>query len=155
MIEKLKALLLGKDDSSLKADRGHDGLQVAAAALLVEAALMDESFDDAERATIERLLTARFDLSAGEVSALVEEAKVQVTESSQLFGFTRVIADSYDNDQRVELVEMLWQVAYADGELHDFEASLMRRLAGLLHVSDYDNGRARQAALDRLSQLDE
>lgn len=152
MIDKLKAFLLGSAESGLKADQGQDALQVAAAALLVEAALMDESFDDAERATIERLLTARFELSAGEVSALIEEAKAQVTESSQLFGFTRIVADSFDNEQRVELVEMLWQVAYADGELHDFEANLMRRLAGLLHVSDYDSGRARRAALARLGQ---
>ncbi len=154
MIEKLKALFLGKDDGELATNKSQDGLQVAAAALLVEAALMDESFDDTERATIERLLTARFELSEGEVTALVEEAKVQVTESNQLFGFTRVIADSYDNEQRIELVEMLWEVAYADGELHDFEASLMRRLAGLLHVSDYDSGRARQAALARLGQAE-
>lgn len=155
MIEKLKALFSGKDDSSLKANQGQDALQVAAAALLVEAALMDENFDDAERATIERLLTARFDLSAAEVTSLLDEAKAEVSSSSQLFGFTRIIADAFDNEQRIELMEMLWQVAYADGELHDFEASLMRRMAGLLHVSDYDSGRARQAAQARLGQGNE
>lgn len=132
--------------------RDQDTLQVAAAALLVEAAMMDETFDDSERATIERLLTERFDLAAGEVAALVEEARTEVESSNQLFGFTRVVADAFDNEQRVELMGMLWEVAYADGELHDLEASLMRRLAGLLHVSDRDSGRARQAARERLGQ---
>ncbi|WP_282604972.1 TerB family tellurite resistance protein [Pelagibius sp. Alg239-R121] len=155
MIERLKALLMGKGDGGLTTSQDQDTLQVAAAALLVEAALMDETFDDRERATIEQLLTERFELSAGEVTALLDEAKSEVEQSSQLFGFTRIVADSFDNDQRVELVGMLWQVAYADGELHDFEASLLRRLAGLLHVSDYDSGRARQAARAKLVQQDE
>jgi uncharacterized tellurite resistance protein B-like protein len=155
VIERLKALLAGKDAGALVARKGGEALQVAAAALLVEAALMDDTFDDSERATIEQLLTARFDLSADEVATLLDEARSQVTSSSQLFGFTRIIADAFDSDQRIELMEMLWQVAYADGELHDFEASLMRRLAGLLHVSDHDSGRARQAARTRLGQLKE
>ncbi len=146
---------MGKGDGGLTTSQDQDTLQVAAAALLVEAALMDETFDDRERATIEQLLTERFELSAGEVTALLDEAKSEVEQSSQLFGFTRIVADSFDNDQRVELVGMLWQVAYADGELHDFEASLLRRLAGLLHVSDYDSGRARQAARAKLVQQDE
>ena len=49
-------------------------------------------------------------------------------------------------------MEMLWEVAYADGELHDYEASLIRRVTGLLHVSDRDSGAARKRALDRLAQ---
>ena len=152
MIERLKALLTGKADAGLAIQRDQDTLQVAAAALLVEAAMMDETFDDSERATIERLLTERFELTAGEVATLVEEARTEVESSNQLFGFTRVVADAFDNEQRVELMGMLWEVAYADGELHDLEASLMRRLAGLLHVSDRDSGRARQAARERLGQ---
>lgn len=152
MIERLKALLTGKTDAGVAAGRDRDTLQVAAAALLVEAAMMDETFDGSERVAIERLLTERFDLSAGEVASLVEEAKTEVESSNQLFGFTRIVADAFDNEQRVELMGMLWEVAYADGELHDLEASLMRRLAGLLHVSDRDSGRARQAARQRLGQ---
>lgn len=116
--------------------------------------MMDETFDDSERSTIERLLTDRFNLTAGEVAKLVEEARTEVEGSNQLFGFTRIVADAFDNEQRVELMGMLWEVAYADGELHDLEASLMRRLAGLLHVSDRDSGRARQLARQRLGQSD-
>ena len=152
MIERLKALLTGKTDAGLAKGDDRDTLQVAAAALLVEAAMMDEAFEDSERGAIERLLTERFDLSAGEVASLVEDAKAEVESSNQLFGFTRIVADAFDNEQRVELMGMLWEVAYADGELHDLEASLMRRLAGLLHVSDRDSGRARQAARQRLAQ---
>jgi len=50
----------------------------------------------------------------------------------------------------VMLVEMLWDVVYADGELHDYEANLMRRVAGLLHVSDQESGAARKRVLGRM-----
>jgi len=53
-------------------------------------------------------------------------------------------------EDRVRILEMVWAVAYADGSLHDFEASLARRVAGLLHVSDRDSGAARKRARARL-----
>jgi uncharacterized tellurite resistance protein B-like protein len=51
-------------------------------------------------------------------------------------GFTRAIKDGFDHAERVQLIEMLWEVAYADGTLHGYEASLLRRITGLLYVSD-------------------
>ena len=78
----------------------------------------------------------------------------EVEGSSQLFRFTRVINRDYSQEDRVELMEMLWQVAYVDGELHDYEANLMRRIAGLIHVTDRDSGAARKRALGLLGQED-
>ncbi len=131
----------------------HDSeLQVAAAALLVDAASMDDRFDEEERAHIEDLLKERFGLSQAETETLLETAHSRIAESSQLFGFTRVVNQGFSADERVELIEMLWQVVYADGELDDYEANLMRRLAGLVHVSDRDSGEARKRALSRLGR---
>lgn len=132
--------------------RGGEAHQLAAAALLVEAASMDDSFDAAERATILSLLTGRFGLSAEEGEELLADAEAEVDRSNQLYAFTKPIKDAFDHEERIELVEMLWDVAYADGELHDYEASLIRRVTGLLHVSDRDSGAARKRALDRLGQ---
>ena len=69
-------------------------------------------------------------------------------------GFTRVIKDRYSPEERVELVEMAWEVVYADGELHDYEANLLRRLGGLLYVSDKERGDARKRVLARLQLTD-
>ena len=124
--------------------------RLATAALLVEAALMDERFESVERQQIESLLERRFELEPGEAEALVEQAAEQVKSSSQLFGFTRTVNEHFDHDQRVGLVEMLWQVVYADGSLDDYEANLMRRIAGLIHVSDRESGAARKRALAQL-----
>ncbi len=125
---------------------------MATAALLVEAALMDGHLDGAERATIGRLLATRFDMSPVACEEIIDEATETVTESSQLYPFTRVIKDGWDEGQREHLMEMVWEVVYADGKLHDYEASLARRIAGLIYVSDRANGEARRRVLGRLGE---
>lgn len=148
MIKGIKALLLGGTMLDPAQDRVEsDELQVAAAALLVEAAMMDAHFDESEQATIEALLKRRFALGEDEMQALLRTARERVEQSSQLFAFTRVINDRFDADERIELMEMLWQVVYADGRVTDYESNLMRRVAGLIHVSDRDSGAARKRAL--------
>jgi uncharacterized tellurite resistance protein B-like protein len=124
--------------------------QLAAAALLVEAARLDQGFAEAERSRIEELVVERFGLAADEAADLVAEAEQMATDSVQWQGFTRAIKDGFDYDERVEIIEMLWEVAYADGELHDFEASLIRRITGLLYVADRESGEARKRVLARL-----
>ena len=123
---------------------------MAAAALLVETAEMDAGFDERERAKILELVRVRFALSETESESLVELAHERVAQSSQIYGFTRTVKDHFADEERIELMEMLWEVAYADGELQDHEASLMRRIAGLIYVSDRDSGSARKRALGRL-----
>ena len=133
------------------ADRDHDQeLRLAAAALLVEAARMDGAMDGAERQAIVEQLRACFDLDGEETDALIEVAGATVEQASQLYPFTRVIKDRFSEDERIRMIEMLWTVAYADHHLHDYEASLVRRIAGLIYVADRDNGAARKRVLERL-----
>lgn len=150
MFARIKALL-SETEPALSGDgaEGLGRLEVAAAALLVEAALMDGSFDPVERDKIVKLLARRFDLAAAKAEALIDTAEAKVRQTPQLYAFTRVVKDEFEYEDRVELIEMLWEVAYADGDLHDFEASLLRRIAGLIYVSDRDSGAARKRALDR------
>ena len=111
---------------------------------------MDDEFDTRERAKIRELVAERFELTAEEGDNLIEAAEARVAESTQLHGFTRVVKSAFTPEERVELMEMLWEVVYADGELHHYEANLMRRLAGLLQVSDREAGAARKRARERL-----
>ncbi|MFQ5773080.1 MAG: TerB family tellurite resistance protein [Kiloniellaceae bacterium] len=153
VINRFKALFVDRGGASAApgARLGAEEFQVAAAALLVEAAHMDDEFDARERAKILDLVTARFGLSREESESLLEAAEARVAQASHLLGFTRVVKQAFSHEERVELLEMLWEVAYADGELHDFEASLVRRVTGLLHVSDHESGAARKRVLQRLS----
>jgi uncharacterized tellurite resistance protein B-like protein len=149
MLDRLKQLF--QPEAARPSGRhGFDELQLAAAALMVEAATMDSTFDAEERARVARLIQDRFALSAGEASDLVGEAEQMAAASVEWHGFTRAIKDGFDHAERVQLIEMLWEVVYADGELHDYEASLLRRVTGLLYVSDRESGDARKRVLARL-----
>jgi len=123
---------------------------LAVAVLMVESALSDGRFDENEMTKSAALLRRRFDLNDQEAESLLAKAQARAEDSAQLFGFTRQIKDSFSEAERIELMEMLWELAYVDGVLDDMEANMMRRLAGLLYVSDRDNGTARKRALQRL-----
>ena len=152
MLTRIKNLFLGAaaGDAAAQAGFGDQSLRPAAAAMLIETALMDGDFDDAERTTIARLLAETFDLDAAGVEALIREAEAAVAGSVELYGFTRTLKDGLDAADRVRIIEMLWEVAYADGEVHDYEANLVRRACGLLHVTDRDGGAARKRVRERL-----
>lgn len=150
MISKL-ANLFRTPDLAAEAGREDAAIHLAAAALMVEAAHMDGQVDAAERSAIARCLEAHFGLSETEAGDLLAKAEAEIAESTQLHPFALRLTGALDYDERVELVEMLWEVAYADGELHDFEANLLRRLGGLLHVTDFDRGAARKRAVARLA----
>ncbi|HSV29039.1 MAG TPA: TerB family tellurite resistance protein, partial [Candidatus Omnitrophota bacterium] len=111
---------------------------------------LDGHMDEAERDRILAIVKGRFGLSDHDAEALLAEAQQEVARSVQLLGFTKAIKDNFAEAERVRMVEMLWEVAYADGHLHDYEANLVRRVAGLLFVSDQESGAARKRALARL-----
>lgn len=152
MLDRIKSLLTnaGARHASAVEEAAGERVRLAAAALLVEAAWRDRKFDDTERRHIVALLSGRFGLARGEAEALVETAERNVRESTQLLPFTRAIKDRFTHEERVEMVEMLWEVVYADGVLHDHEAALMRQIGGLIYVSDQERGAARKRALARL-----
>jgi uncharacterized tellurite resistance protein B-like protein len=131
---------------------GPDDLQVAVAVLLVEAARMDDRFEATERAAIERLLAAKFALSPESTKTLLAHAEDLAARSNQLHPFTRLAVERMDPKERIRLIEMLWEVAYADGVLDPEEDALLRRVAGLVYVSDADRVAARQRVLARMGQ---
>jgi len=148
MLNRIKTLF--KENSVKVAEPNIDELQAAAAALLVEAACMDGKFDDQERKSILILLEQHFNLNDDESSTLLVEAEKLIENAGDLFTFTRVIKDKYEPKQRVALIEMLWEVAFADGNVDYYEANLISRVAGLIFVNDFDRGEARKRVMARL-----
>lgn len=131
-------------------DDAVDRHKLAAAALLVEAGMLDGQLEDVERQRIIELLEQHFGLDQAAANALFERAEKEAEDSVEWHGFTKLVKEGFDQEGRVELIEMLWEVAYADGQLHDYEASLIRRVTGLLYVSDYESGEARKRVRARL-----
>jgi uncharacterized tellurite resistance protein B-like protein len=133
-------------------DLREEELRLAAAALLVRASVIDGRIDAAERRTLKELLQARFGLGGDEVRALLNEAVLREHESVDLYRFTSVLCRQLDQDGRKKIVEMLWEVALADGVVHEFEANLVWRAAELLGVSTRDRITLRKAVESRAAR---
>lgn len=125
-------------------------VRTAVAALLAEAARRDDRLDPAERATIERLLAERFQLDPDASRALAQTGEDAADDSLHLFGFTQALVKALDEEERAQVIELMWEVAYADGVLSPDEDALLRRVAGLMHVDDRARGDARKRAMARL-----
>lgn len=126
---------------------------LAVAALLFHAAALDGEIDQAEEQVIGSLLAKRFELSAGDLISLLDDARKAEEDANQILRFTQQIKDGSSHEERVALLEMLWEVVFADGEEHAFEANLMRRVAGLIYVTDQESGSARLRVRARLGLI--
>lgn len=147
MISRLRTLFSQASDAFATTDIGaRDEQQLAAAALLVEVATIDRQFDDTERQRIIEFVRSRFALSVSEADALIGAAQSAVEKSTQLYAFTTAIKNGFSYEERVTLMESLWEVVYADGQADPFEDQLMRRIGGLICVTDRDRGIARKKA---------
>lgn len=146
MFERLLAFF-EKGPASVPECAGASALQRAAAVLLAIAAQLDGHGSPDERESIVRLLRVR--LGVEDAEGLVDEADEAALASTDFYQVTRVIKDSLAADQRAGIIEMLWEIVYADGKVHDYEASLIRRVAGLLQVEDRDAGEARKRVSER------
>jgi uncharacterized tellurite resistance protein B-like protein len=148
VIDRIRKLLVAPEDPPKRKDE----LQVAVAVLLIEAARMDDSFDAHERAMIEHLLEHKFEITHDETKALLKLAEETADRTHQLHPFTRLAVEKMEPKRRIRLIEMLWEVAYADGKLDPDEDVLLRRVAGLIYVSDEERVAACQRVLTRLQR---
>jgi uncharacterized tellurite resistance protein B-like protein len=149
MIDRLLDLLAGRGEWT--SEKRADDLPLAVAALLIELTRMDDKVDAGERRTIEQLLARMFSLDAKSVQSLVEQADREMQRSTQYFPFTQQICRHASADMRVQIIEMMWTVAYSDGALGPDEDALIRQVAGLIQVSDWERGAARKRALEKLA----
>jgi uncharacterized tellurite resistance protein B-like protein len=158
MLKRLKAAIEGmRQSATLKAGApAHtEPARLACAALLARAAQLDGRLEQTEDDAMLRVMVERFVIDKSEARAILDEAADDLEESNDIYRYTKVLRDEFDEAERITLVEMLWEVVYADGILHEFEAQLMRRLAGLMFVDDRDSGSARKRALDKLGLASE
>ena len=145
MIDELLKLFQGA-----KATPAVEEPHLAVAVLLIEAGLMHGDFSTEERALTARLLSRRFGLSAEEADELIDRAETRARSTAQYFPFTNSLNTSMSIEDKIDVVEMLWRIAFADGQLDAFEDQLIRLVAGLLHVPDRDRMDAKKRVIDGL-----
>ncbi|MFK8254008.1 tellurite resistance TerB family protein [Ancylobacter terrae] len=122
--------------------------RLAAAALLVHVVTIDGVLGEAESEHLRRILAFRFDLTADEADELVATAVTRDAEAVDLYAFTSVLNRALDEEGRKRIVEMMFEVGYADGGLTEFEDNLVWRAAELLNISSRDRVQIRKDVRD-------
>jgi uncharacterized tellurite resistance protein B-like protein len=114
------------------------GYRLAATALLIHVISLDGEPSEVERQKLRSLLESRFDLDAATADRLIASAKLVEGEAVDLYHFTSVIMRSVNEQGRLRIVEMMWELVFADGNVTEFEENVVWRAADLLAVSSRD-----------------
>jgi uncharacterized tellurite resistance protein B-like protein len=123
--------------------------QLATAALLIEMTRADHEVKSVELDAVTHAVQRAFGLDSAQTAELVALAEQEADEAISLFEFTRLINDNFDARQKEHIVELLWQVALADGEIDKYEDHLVRKVADLIHVPHLIFIRAKHTAMER------
>ena len=126
-----KHLLLPEDEGSQ--DHEH-ALRLATAALLIEMTRVDYEVKSIELEVIIAILQQHFGITSEETSELMELAELEADQATTYHDFTSLINSRYSMEQKIQVIELLWQVAHADGEIEKYEDYLVRKIADLLYV---------------------
>lgn len=138
MLNKLSDFLSAIITPTSVESRPEHTLQLATAVLLIEVMRSDADSTDQEQATILKILKERFDLADAEVAQLSDLGHRMATAAHDFHQFTSLINRELALPEKLQIVEYLWQVAYADRRISAHENHLMRRMADLLHISHGD-----------------
>jgi len=151
MIEAIKQFFSERIASRAEPeDAGEQRMRLATAALLIEMARADHSEDDVEFVTLERALEKTFSLDAEQTRELVQLAAQEVDAATSHYQFTSLINGSFAPEEKVYVIELMWQVAYADGQLDKYEEHLVRRIADLIYVPHRDFVAAKHRTMERM-----
>ena len=124
------------------------GIELATAALLTEVVRSDADVQPAERDVVLRAVREKFGLSETEAQTLIQLAEEEVRTANDYYQFTSLVNRHFSQPQKLRVVELMWQVAYADAELSAHENHVLRRIAELLHVTHADYIAAKMRARD-------
>ncbi len=140
MLQSLKNIFAG--EQNLKADTENEEIDILSG-LMIEAANTDGEITQEELNKISHSLINTFKEDPKVVEASLIKAFENKDNSKSLFFYTSKLNKSYSKENKIKLIEVLWEIILADNEIHDFETNLIRRLAGLLYISDVDCGNAK------------
>jgi uncharacterized tellurite resistance protein B-like protein len=144
MFAALKSFLAELGQSEAPRKFGEDDCRVAAVALLVHVADADGVTDAAESQRLKTLVKDQFGLDAADAAILIREAQQSEREAVDFYHFTHVLKRNLDEDGRQRVVEMMWDIAFADGKVDEIEDNVVWRIAELLGVSNRDRVLLRQ-----------
>ena len=108
-------------------------------ALLIHAAKIDENYTEEEKTMIKKAIKNLSSLNENEIEEIFKQAEKKEKESNQIIEFTKEIK-KYSMEFRLKIIEIIWKIVYSDSTSDSYESNLIRRICGLLYISDKDNG---------------
>ena len=112
--------------------------------------MADEILDDKEIDALKITLIKDFKIENDEVDELIAFSKENVKDSTSLYEFTRDINDSFSAEQRIQLIESMWKIAYADGNIDKYEEHIIRKVSNLIYVAHSDFIKAKISAKEQI-----
>ena len=139
MINKIKDLISNfSKKEELNEEPDLSLLNNACAALLVEIAFADKDFEEREKQSLKESLIQTYGIEESKIQEIIDDAQLTVNESTSLYGYTRIVNDEFEYNDKLDLLRNLWKVAYADGNLDKYEEHLLRKISDLIHISHSD-----------------
>ena len=132
LFERLKASPAGEKESERERE---ERIRIATAVVLLETAHADDDFGEAEKIRIMDMLGERFGLDEDSVHLLMEAADEHRVRSIDIWHYTELINNNFTTDEKLGIIDMIWQVIYADGRLDKYEDYLVHKLSRVLHIS--------------------
>ena len=141
MFDKLKSVF---DKKIEEKEEQFDTLQIAISTLMIQTAIYDGVFDEKEKSEILELIKKYFDFNEDQKLDLFNIAMKVNDDSNDMQQFTRVLNDNLSEEEKLNIIEMLWKVIISDGHIDDYENALIRKISGLLYISDMSVGQIKK-----------
>ena len=141
MIESIKSFFeknLTKKEEEEAPSSAMSRVDLTCAALLVEVMNSDHELDEREHQEFMAVLQQSYNIAEADLEELIQLAKDEAFEATSLYEFTKLINDNYDYEQKVELIENMWRIAFSDKRLDKYEDHLIRKVSELIYVSHSD-----------------
>lgn len=153
MIKTLKEFLASSLPQDDRNDEDHEkSIELCAAVLMLEISLADSNSHEDEHRFIEEAIKRHFQLNAEEAETILELAHKEMDHSVSMYEFTRMINDSLSMEEKIRIVELLWQVANVDAVIDKYEEFYIRKIADLLYVPHKDYIKAKLRAAEKAEQ---
>ena len=138
MLKKIKSLFFKTSEEETAEVQVTQTIDKTCASLIIEVAFADKVFDESEINLLKNMLLDTYSLKLDDANELIANAEKTVNESTSLYGYTREVNDNFDYQSKLDLLDQLWRMAFADGNIDKYEEHVVRKISDLIHITHND-----------------
>ena len=138
MLKKIKSLFFKTSEEETAEVQVTQTIDKTCASLIIEVAFADKVIDESEINLLKNMLLDTYSLKLDDANELIANAEKTVNESTSLYGYTREVNDNFDYQSKLDLLDQLWRMAFADGNIDKYEEHVVRKISDLIHITHND-----------------